>query len=186
MSSIISGTKQMVITLLVLLTHCTIIVVEHYLQNVSSIVPPYMHHLCQHTPSIVAFSRAHDLVGRDNLHDNNKVTEFHIPVQLVMSIKICINDGCNKITVGQHLSDTFPIQKNSKNLVFNCALRYANYDSQSTLQGIFWNRVLVPHSRVKATPCRRRMKTLPPVCLRRFCTNITQPSYKRPARQRCL
>jgi hypothetical protein len=144
-----------------LLTQCTIIVIAHYLQNVSSILPPYMHHLCQCTPPIVAFSRAHDLVGRDILHDNNKGTEFQTLIQLVMSIKICINDGCNKISAGRHLSDTFPTQKHSNNMVFNCALQYANYDGQSTLRGIFWSRVLVPHSRVKAMQYPRRMKTLP-------------------------
>jgi hypothetical protein len=127
MSSIRSGAKQTVIALLVLLTQYTIIVVAHYLQNVSSIVPPYMHHLCQRTPPIVAFSRAHDLVGRDVLHDNNKVTDFYTLTQLVMSIKICINDGCNKISAGWHLSDTFPIPKHSNNMAFNCALQYANY-----------------------------------------------------------
>jgi hypothetical protein len=79
------------------------------------------------------------------LRENDKVTEFCIPIKLVMSINICVHDGCNKILMGQHLSDTFPIQKHSNNLVFNFALRYANYDSPSTLWGIFWNEILVPY-----------------------------------------
>jgi hypothetical protein len=70
-----------------------------------------MHHLCQCTPSVVDFSRALDLLRRDILLENKKVTDLHIPIQLVMSIKICINDSCNKIPVRQHLSDPFPIQK---------------------------------------------------------------------------
>jgi len=105
MSNMRIGTIQTVIALLVLLPHCTITAVEHYLQNVSSIVPPYMHHLCQCTPSIVDFSLVLDLVRRDILHENNKGTEFHTHIQLVMSIKIYVNDTCNKILVGQSLSD---------------------------------------------------------------------------------
>jgi hypothetical protein len=78
-----------------------------------------------------------------------------------MSTKICVNDSCNEVPVGQRLSSTFPIQKLSNNMVFDCALQYANYDGPSILRGIFLNRVLVPHSKVKAMQYPRRMKMLP-------------------------
>ena len=45
------------------------------------------------------------------LHENNKVTEFHIPVKLVMSTKLCVNNSCNEVPVRKRPSNTFPIQK---------------------------------------------------------------------------
>ena len=178
-----SGKKQMGVSLLVLLTHCTFSVVAHYLQTVSLIAPPYMHHLYQYTSSIVDCGRAHDLVRRDVLHENNKVTKFHISIKLVMSIKICVKDRRNKISVVQHLSDTFPIQKNSNNTVFNCVLWYANYKGPRTLWGIFWNKMSVPHSRVRVMQHPRRTKMCLPVSFRWFSKKITQPSYRYPVRQ---
>jgi len=139
MSSMRSGTKRTVIAPLALLAHFTIIVVAHYSQNVSSIVPPYMYHLCQCTPSIVDFSRVLDLVGTDILYENSKGTEFHKPTQLVMSIKIYVNDTCNKILVGQNLSDKLPIQKNYKQHVVQlrltiCQLRRSKHDARDIME----------------------------------------------------
>jgi hypothetical protein len=145
-----------------------------------------MHHLCQCISSIVDCSTAQDLVGRDVLHENNKVTEFHIYIKLVRSIKICVIDSCNKIFVVQHLSNTFPIQKNSRNMVFKCVLRYTNYKGPRTPPVILGNKVSVPHARVKAIQRPRRMKTCLPVSFRWFSKKITQPSYRHPARQCCL
>ena len=50
-------------------------------------------------------------ISRTFLHENNKVTEFHIPVKLVMSTKLCVNNSCNEVPVRKRPSNTFPIQK---------------------------------------------------------------------------
>jgi len=90
MSSVKSGIKQTVIALLVLSAHCTITMVAHYLQNISSFAPIYMHHLCQCASSIVDLSRAHDLVGRDVLHENIQTwsKDSQVKTQLVLWIFI--------------------------------------------------------------------------------------------------
>jgi hypothetical protein len=60
----------------------------------------------------------------------NILIEFGVPVKLVRLIKMCLNKTYNKVRVGKHLSDSFPIQNHLKQgdtlspLLFNFALEY--------------------------------------------------------------
>jgi hypothetical protein len=58
-------------------------------------------------------------------------SEFGVPLKLVTLIKICLNETHIKVSIGQHLSDNFPIQNGIKQdvlapLFFYFALEYAN------------------------------------------------------------
>jgi len=61
----------------------------------------------------------------------NILNEFVIPVELVRIIKMCLNETCNRVLVGKHLSDIFPFKNGLKqgdalsSLLFNFALEYA-------------------------------------------------------------
>jgi hypothetical protein len=61
----------------------------------------------------------------------NILIEFEILVKLVRLIKICLNETYNKVRIGKHLSDSFPIQNCSmqgdalSSLLFNFALEDA-------------------------------------------------------------
>jgi hypothetical protein len=61
----------------------------------------------------------------------NILIEFWVPMKLVRLIRMCLNETCNKVRIGKHLSDSFPIQNGLKQedalspLLFNFALEYA-------------------------------------------------------------
>jgi len=61
----------------------------------------------------------------------NILIEFGIPVKLVRLIKMCLREICNRVWVGKHLPDMFPIRNGLKRedaeslLLFNFALEYA-------------------------------------------------------------
>jgi hypothetical protein len=61
----------------------------------------------------------------------NILIEFGIPMKLVRLIKMCLNETYSKVRIGEHLSDSFPIQNGLKQgdaistLFFNFALEYA-------------------------------------------------------------
>jgi hypothetical protein len=44
----------------------------------------------------------------------NILIEFGLPMKLVRLIKMCLNKTYSKVFIGQHLSDTVPIQNNLK------------------------------------------------------------------------
>ena len=55
------------------------------------------------------------------------LVEFGIPMTPVRLIK-CLNETNNRVRVGKHMSDMFPINSGSKQLsplLFNFALKYA-------------------------------------------------------------
>jgi hypothetical protein len=60
----------------------------------------------------------------------NILTVFGIPVKLVRLIKMCMNEICNRVRVGKHLSDVFPVKNELKQgdtlspLLSNFALVY--------------------------------------------------------------
>jgi hypothetical protein len=81
--------------------------------------------------------------GREDLY--NILTEFSIPMMLARLIKICLNVTYNKVCIGKHLSDAFPIQNCLKQgdilspLFFNFALEYAITKVQKVRKG--WNQM---------------------------------------------
>jgi hypothetical protein len=40
--------------------------------------------------------------------------EFGVPMKLLRLIKMCLNEMYNKVRIGKHLSDNFPIQNGLK------------------------------------------------------------------------
>jgi hypothetical protein len=60
----------------------------------------------------IDFKIAYDSVRTEVLY--NIVIEFGIPRKLVRLIKMCLNETYNKIHIGRHLSDAFPIQNDLK------------------------------------------------------------------------
>jgi hypothetical protein len=61
----------------------------------------------------------------------NILIEFGVPMKLVKSIKMCLNETYSKVRIGTHLSDSFPIQNGLKQgdalspLLFKLPLEYA-------------------------------------------------------------
>jgi hypothetical protein len=61
----------------------------------------------------------------------NILTEHGVPMKLVTLIKMCLNETYNKVHVGIHLCESFPMQNSLKQgealspLCFNFALEYA-------------------------------------------------------------
>jgi hypothetical protein len=49
---------------------------------------------------------------------HNILIEFHNPVKLVRTFKKYLNDIYNKIRIGKHLYDAFPIQNGLKQDIF--------------------------------------------------------------------
>jgi hypothetical protein len=77
----------------------------------------------------IDLKKAYDSVRREVLY--NILIEFGVPMKLVRLIKMCLNEIYNKVRIGKHLSDSFPIQNGLKQgdalspLLFNFALEYA-------------------------------------------------------------
>jgi len=51
----------------------------------------------------VDFKKAYDAFRRESLY--NILIEFDIPMKLVALIKMCLNETCSRVQVGNHLSD---------------------------------------------------------------------------------
>ena len=57
--------------------------------------------------------------------------QFDILMNLVLQLKMCLNETYSRVRVGKNLSDMFPIRNGLKQqdalspLLFNCALEYA-------------------------------------------------------------
>jgi hypothetical protein len=77
----------------------------------------------------IDFKKAYDSVRREVLY--NILIEFGIPMKLVRSIKMCLNETHSKVYIGKHFSDSFTVQDGLKQgdalspLLFNFALECA-------------------------------------------------------------
>jgi hypothetical protein len=60
----------------------------------------------------IDFNKAYDSVRRELLY--NILVEFSVHMKLVRLTKMCLNETYNKIRIGNHLSDTFPIERGLK------------------------------------------------------------------------
>jgi hypothetical protein len=76
----------------------------------------------------IDFKKACDSVRRQVLC--SIFNEFSVPVKLIMSIKMRLNETCSKLRISKNLSDAFLIQNGLKGgnafspLLFNFALEY--------------------------------------------------------------
>jgi len=64
------------------------------------------HHL------FIGYKKTYNSVRREVLY--NILTEFGIPMKLVRLIKMCVNETYNRVWVGKHMSDMFPIKNGLK------------------------------------------------------------------------
>jgi hypothetical protein len=58
------------------------------------------------------FKKAYDPVRREVLY--NILLKSGVPMKLVRLIKMCLNKTYSKFRIGEHLSDSFPIQHGLK------------------------------------------------------------------------
>ena len=76
----------------------------------------------------IDFKKAYERVKREVLY--NILIEFGIPMKVVRLIKVYLNESCNRVRVGKHVSDVFPIRRGLKQgdalspLLFTCSLEY--------------------------------------------------------------
>jgi hypothetical protein len=51
----------------------------------------------------------------------NILLKFGVPLKLVWLTKMCLNKMYSKVRIGKHLSDSFPIQNENKEMLYlNC------------------------------------------------------------------
>ena len=77
----------------------------------------------------IDFKKAYDKVKMEVLYIT--AIQFDILMNLVLQLKMCLNETYSRVRVGKNLSDMFPIRNGLKQrdalspLLFNCALEYA-------------------------------------------------------------
>jgi len=89
------------------------------------------------------FKKAYDSVGREVLY--NIFIQFHIPMKLVMLIKMCLTETYSTVHVSKNLSDMFPIRNGLQQgdalspLLFSFAFKYAIRRLQVNQDGLKLN-----------------------------------------------
>jgi hypothetical protein len=68
----------------------------------------------------IDFSKAYDLMRREVFY--NILIEFGLPMKLVRLIKMCLNETCSKVRIDKHLSESFPIQNDLKQVALSLQL----------------------------------------------------------------